>query len=154
MVEQNNQNNQDSVKTEERKLHIRTCSRCKQPYQTKIGIDNWKNLFRAPTLEEWITLIIMLLLIVSAFAYTTETKACKETLNNLDEICLKRGNIINYTKNEDLSSNIFILNESTSGVNSSNDSSSNLNNKNENTTYVNYSSSNLTNHQTYNQSQD
>jgi hypothetical protein len=170
MAEQNNQNNneenkekdkekdlenvssnlhdsswlKDSVKTDkvkERELHTRICARCKQPYQTKIGVDNWKNLFRTPTLDEWITLIILILLIAAAFAYTTETKSCKETLNNLDEICLKRGNsLINNTGNGLPAYNFYILNESTLEVNSSNDSSSNLNGYTNNTEDINYSS--------------
>lgn len=138
MAEQNNQNNEEnkekeSVKTDnikKRELHTRICARCKQPYQTKIGVDNWKNLFRTPTLDEWITLIILILLIAAAFAYTTETKSCKETLNNasrLDEICLHRENsLINIKNVVPYFENFNYTNESTSEVNSSNDSSSNL----------------------------
>jgi hypothetical protein len=138
------------VKGDKRKEHTRICPRCKQPYQTKIGVDNWKNLFKMPTMEDWITLIILILLIAAAFAYTTETKACKDTLNNLDEICLKRANNVNYTGNGVPYIPNTIFNESTSEVNSSNDSSSNLPDNwtyysnITHITYVNYSS-NLTN---------
>jgi hypothetical protein len=95
--------NDMKIEKEGRKLHTRICPRCKQEYQTKIGVDNWKNLFRTPTLDEWITLVILILLIAAAFAYTTETKLCRETFSNatkLDEICLQRGNnLVNYTGN-------------------------------------------------------
>lgn len=83
----------------ERKLHTRICPYCKQEHKTKVGVDNWKNLFRKPTMEDWITLVILILLLAAAFAYTTETKACKETLQNLDEVCMKRQNQANYTWN-------------------------------------------------------
>ena len=83
----------------ERKLHNRRCPYCKQEYETKIGIDNWKNLFRKPTMDDWIVLIILILIIGAAFAYTTETKTCRETLNNLDQICMKRGTNITYNGN-------------------------------------------------------
>ena len=80
----------------ERKLHERTCPYCKQSYQTQIGVDNWKKLFRKPTMDDWILLIILALIILSAFAYTTETKACKDTLKNIDTVCMQRQkNLLN-----------------------------------------------------------
>jgi hypothetical protein len=69
------------------KLHVRICPNCKQPYKTELGLKNWKNLFQKPTTEDWISLIILILLFLAAFAYITDTKSCRETLNNLDTIC-------------------------------------------------------------------
>lgn len=131
MEEQNNEENKEDVtnisnsqiKDKERKLHTRICPRCKQEYKTKIGVDNWKNLFRAPTLDEWITLIILILLIGAAYAYTTETKICRDTLANLDTVCMQRQanitnsviNNIDYTYNE---SNALEVNNNLSNVSS------------------------------------
>jgi len=72
---------------EETKLKVRICPHCKQEYKTEIGIKNWKNLFQKPTTEDWISLIILILLFLAAFAYITDTASCRKTLNNLDTIC-------------------------------------------------------------------
>jgi len=82
-----------------KKLHERKCPYCKQEYKTEIGINNWKNLFRKPTLDDWIVLIIIILILIASYAYTLETKACKETLANLDQICMQRKNNVTYTGN-------------------------------------------------------
>ena len=83
----------------EPKLYTRICSNCKQEYKTEIGLQNWKNLFKKPTAEDWISLIILILLFLAAFAYIQDTKTCRETLNNLDTICAQRamGNSMNTT---------------------------------------------------------
>ena len=91
------------------------------------------------------------MLIGAAYAYTTETKTCRDTLANLDQVCLQRRNNVTYTGNGvpyiPYIGNLNHTNESnTSEVNSSNDSSLNLTN-NETISY----SSNLTN-QTQNSS--
>lgn len=51
------------------------------------GIKNFKNLFRKPTLSEWINLIIIIIALVGAYFYYQDTKTCRETLNNLPIIC-------------------------------------------------------------------
>jgi hypothetical protein len=99
-IEEQNNNSENKETEKEKKLHTRQCHYCKQPINTKIGIDNWKNLFRRPTLDDWVVLIILMLLLLAAFAYTTDTKACRETIQNLDMICLQRmNNIANTTWN-------------------------------------------------------
>jgi len=80
----------------------RICKYCHQTYETKLGLNNWKNLFRKPTMDDWIVLIILILLFAASFAYITETKACRETLGNsskFDELCRLRQNQVNYTWN-------------------------------------------------------
>lgn len=67
----------------------RICPYCKQEYQIKTGFHNWKNLFRKPTLDDWITLIILILILATSYAYRIDTKTCRETLKNLDNICLQ-----------------------------------------------------------------
>jgi hypothetical protein len=117
------ENEQENIQD---KLHIRKCPHCKQEYKIKTGIDNWRNLFRMPTLDDWIVLIILALLLVAAYAYNNDTKACRETLNNLDEICMQRQGLTtylpplenttpNYTKFNDYNynnSSMDLLNES------------------------------------------
>jgi hypothetical protein len=88
-MEETEKKSTEEVPTTERKLHTRVCPNCKQQYQTKIGIDNWKNLFKKPTAEDWISLIILILVMAAAFAYSVDTQSCKETLNNLDKICMQ-----------------------------------------------------------------
>lgn len=98
----NNSSNIDNPKTNKIKLHSRRCPYCKQDYETKVGMGNWKNLFRKPTIDDWIVLIILILLLAASYAYVTETKNCKDILSNatrLDQICLMRNNRINYTWN-------------------------------------------------------
>jgi len=75
------------VKMEIDKSKTTVCPYCKQEYKTKVGLSNWKNLFRKPTLDDWMVLIILIFLMFSAYAYILDTKTCKETLNNLDIIC-------------------------------------------------------------------
>ena len=74
---------------------IRKCKYCGSDIKIKPGLQNWKNLFRKPTLEDWITLIIVLMLIISAYAYKSDIQtlnnfyqnesSCNINLNNLDE---------------------------------------------------------------------
>lgn len=81
-------------------MKIRNCPHCHQTYEIKTGINNWKNLFKKPTTEDWITLFILIMIILASFAYTTETKQCKETLTHLDTVCLNYNKMIsNYTEN-------------------------------------------------------
>ena len=97
----------------EKKLHTRICPNCKQLCKTEIGLSNWKNLFKKPTVEDWVSLIILILLFLAAFAYTIDTKACRETLNNLDKICYeyevgKSMNTTNILLNpSNLSTNLY-----------------------------------------------
>lgn len=72
---------------EEKPVNTRVCAYCKQPYQTKVGIQNWKNLFRKPTLDDLITLVIIVLVIASYYAYMADTKVCRETVANIKDIC-------------------------------------------------------------------
>lgn len=68
------------------------CVHCGQPIEMKErdrGLHNWKNLFRKPSMSDWITLFIILMVLVGAYAYNIETKQCRETLSNLDSVCMK-----------------------------------------------------------------
>jgi len=58
------------------------------PYITKRGFKNWRNLFRMPNMYEWTILLMIILSIFMAWAYTNDIAQCKETLNNLDVVCV------------------------------------------------------------------
>lgn len=80
-------NNSDATNPDP-KLKTRICPHCKQPYQLRVGLKNINNLFRKPTLDEIITLAILFMVIAAAYAYQYDTKTCKETLKNIEGICL------------------------------------------------------------------
>ncbi len=62
----------------EEKTNVRICKYCKSEVQIKTGSSNWKNLFRKPTIDEWITLFIILMVILSSYAYRND-------INNLNK---------------------------------------------------------------------
>ena len=73
-----------NVKNYIKKEVIRRCPYCHQDIMIKKGLssENIKRLFRKPTLEDCITLFIILLTISSFLVYTYEIKAYKEYINN------------------------------------------------------------------------
>ena len=56
----------------------RKCKYCGGKTAVEIGIHNWKNLFRKPTLEDYIMLFIILMVIFSYYQY-------KVDINNIIE---------------------------------------------------------------------
>lgn len=62
----------------------RICPTCHQKVEIKTGLHNAKNLFKWPTLQDWISLAILVLVLVGAYAYNVETKACREMLKDMD----------------------------------------------------------------------
>lgn len=59
-----------------------------QPIE-KRGLRNWKNLFRRPTLSDWITLFLIAMALFMGWAYMHDIQTCHQTLSNLDQICLQ-----------------------------------------------------------------
>ena len=57
---------------------IRKCKHCGNETAVEIGVRNWKNLFRKPTIDEYITLFIILMVIFSYYQY-------KVDINNIIE---------------------------------------------------------------------
>lgn len=55
----------------------------------KRGLHNWKNLFRKPTLYEWVILFMLIMALFIAWAYQNDTSLCREVLNNLETMCLR-----------------------------------------------------------------
>lgn len=48
------------------------------PYIEKKGLHNWKNLFKKPTLMEWTILVMIIMSLFIAWAYTQDVQACSE----------------------------------------------------------------------------
>lgn len=58
------------------------------PYYETRGLKNWKNLFRKPTLMEGTVFIVLILMLFGGWAYNSDTKSCRDTLENLPtEVC-------------------------------------------------------------------
>jgi len=69
----------------------RTCPYCNSEI---IITSPWKNLWRKPTLNEWITLFIMVMMIFGAWAYKHDTQICRDYIANIDKICANRQSTI------------------------------------------------------------
>lgn len=50
-------------------------------YIEKRGFHNWKNLFRKPTLQEWLVLIMLIGLVFIAWAYQRDIALCYEAID-------------------------------------------------------------------------
>lgn len=89
---------------------IRRCPYCKQDISMDKGLssENIKRLFRKPTLEDMIILIVLTLTIVSFLAYNSETKAMRAYIN---ENCTmgQHNQQVNFNENPML--NISNLNQ-------------------------------------------
>jgi len=102
--------NESTLSSDEEKLKVkvkdkdmnktRICPHCKQEYKIKVGIDNWRNLFRKPTTEDWISLIILILIIAAAYAYKVDTGRCSYLMSNLGKICTDyNSHLVNPAQN-------------------------------------------------------
>lgn len=65
----------------------RMCPACKQPINVNVGLsgDNFKNLFKWPSFQEWIILIMILMMLALAFSYKVETQLCRDTIQDLND---------------------------------------------------------------------
>ena len=58
------------------------------PYIDKRGLKNWKNLFKKPTMRDLLILIILVGILLSAWAYKNDIQTCQDTLENMPrEVC-------------------------------------------------------------------
>ena len=67
--------------------NTRICPYCRSSYEIEPGIRNFKNLFRKPTWNEWFLLIMIIFCIVLGMMYFSETKECRDFINNIDQVC-------------------------------------------------------------------
>lgn len=70
---------------------IRRCKYCDSEIKIKTGLHNWKRLFKKPTLEEFITFFIILMLIISAYAYKSDLNKIIEYYEN-ESYCNQKHN--------------------------------------------------------------
>jgi len=80
---------------------IRKCKYCGNETAVEIGIHKWKNLFRKPTLEDYIMLFIIFMVIFSYYQYKVDI-----------------NNIIKYYESEDYCPNQIKLNNQETNINS------------------------------------
>lgn len=83
------------IKTDETKY--RPCPHCHQMMPIK---DPWKALFRKPTLSDWITLFLLIMVAVAAWAYQHDTAVCRDYVANIDQVCASKGAISSDTQSE------------------------------------------------------
>jgi len=81
------------------------------PYVEKRGLHNWKNLFRKPTVPEWIIFVLLLGYFLVAQLYVHDIEGCSENLNmalnNACQICNSASKVLE--QNEINLSNINII---------------------------------------------
>lgn len=62
------------------RIQERQCPYCKQTMQVNIGLHNWKNLFRKPTIDEWVILFILIMVGFGAWAYKYDLQTCRDQI--------------------------------------------------------------------------
>jgi len=72
----------ENLPKEELEKRVNWYSKKYGPYIDKRGLNNWKNLFRKPTLLEWTILVMLLMGIFMAFAYQMDNASCGEVMAN------------------------------------------------------------------------
>jgi hypothetical protein len=69
---------------------IRKCPTCGIEREVNVGVHNWRNLFKKPTTDDWIILIMLILIMFTTYSYKHDTDICRETMKNIDVICSQR----------------------------------------------------------------
>jgi hypothetical protein len=78
---------------------IRICPNCKQEVKIVTGIHNWKKLFRRPTLDDFITLFIILCVLGLFFAYQHDIKQYQDYIaNHCDKGIIPKNTLIDINK--------------------------------------------------------
>ncbi len=47
----------------------------------KRGLHNWRNLFRKPTLQDWLIFFMLVMILFLAWAYQRDITVCKSSIN-------------------------------------------------------------------------
>lgn len=94
-MEENNNNN-NIVKKQ-----VRVCESCGSKVEVEVGLNkgNIKKLFRKPTMSEWIELFIIIMVILSAFAYRADIANLKAFYEE-GGMCNNLNNYTNYIPGE------------------------------------------------------
>ena len=82
---------------------IRTCKYCGSDINIKPSIHNWKNLFRKPKFEDYITFFLIIMIIVSSYAYKSDLNTIIDYYEN-ESYC----NTLKYIQTPDNLINPFI----------------------------------------------
>jgi len=77
------------------------------PYIGNRGVQNWKNLFRKPSLTDWTILFMLIMALFIAWAYQHDIAMCREYINNQMYQCP----IYNQTYNPTLNYDNFTIKE-------------------------------------------
>ena len=66
------------------------CPSCNQVTKKCVGLtrQNMKNFLKKPTLQDWIILLMIMLTLFGAWAYTQEVAQYKAMINDPQEICI------------------------------------------------------------------
>lgn len=51
------------------------------PYIEKRGLQNWRNLFKKPSMNDWITLILIIGAVLLGIAYASDHQTCVMAIN-------------------------------------------------------------------------
>jgi len=58
------------------------CPHCNKDIYEKRGLQNWRNLFKKPDVDSWITLILIALVLYLAWAYYRDLSICRGLLQD------------------------------------------------------------------------
>ena len=86
------------------------------PYIERRGLNNWKNLFKKPTMLEWVILFMLLMALFIAWAYNHDVQECRKVLENKNgyacQICSSGvDNTIPNFSLQEINKSYFIVNE-------------------------------------------
>ncbi len=72
----------------------RNCPYCKQEIKIKTGVHNFKNLFRKPTFDDFITLFIILMVMFAGYVYKQDITSLNDYYTSGD-YCKQEFNLNN-----------------------------------------------------------
>ena len=76
----------------ENKTKLRKCKYCGSEIKINPGLHNWKNLFRKPRFEDYMTLFLIFMIIISSYAYKSDLKSIIEYYEN-ESYCNIKNNL-------------------------------------------------------------
>lgn len=122
MTEEITNNQPLQVNTPKGKTRI--CDYCKSEVPMETGLKNWRNLFRKPSFNDWLILVMLIGLLFMGYLYSVETKQARDTLNHIPEICAAYNsqftkNATNYNPYETFNATSFFSNLNIGQVNKS-----------------------------------
>ena len=61
-----------------------TCNECNQVTKKNVGLtkQNLQKLFKKPTMQEWVLLLVIVLMILGGLTYKSEVQQCKHFMEN------------------------------------------------------------------------